>query len=127
MFQDYDDEYQFAETVDDCDQFAPWTQSENNDPHYQYPYVSETSLTLPVTSDVLYFLGSGSMTHGSFEVTADGDGAQDAAVVEVKFYYYHPQVLDHAKVCSLHRKEGDNGVGIFVSVRIVLIRSPHLS
>ena len=116
------------EGVDDCVRFAPWTEIGEDyianrpsaidaatwpyGPHY--PFVAKTSLALPVSSDLLYLVSSGSLSHGHVEISADGESDSDVTV-DVIFLYHNEDVLDDAKVCYLERRQGEKGVGIFVS------------
>ena len=126
------------EGVDDCVRFAPWTEVGNDytavrpsvvaeqdwqyDPHY--PFAAKTSVELPLSSDLLYLVSSGSLSHGHVEITADEDSNKDVATVEVIFLYHREEILEDAKVCYLERRHGEAGVGIFVSLRRSSCRRP---
>lgn len=76
--------------------------------------IAETSLELPVSSDLLYFLSRGSLSNGVIEIL-DGASGTDKVEVKVDLIYHDDFVLDVSKVCLLQPEEGQNGVGIFVS------------
>ncbi|KAJ3531475.1 hypothetical protein NM688_g7570 [Phlebia brevispora] len=112
--------YGTYEDMDDCVRFADWTVKEpgdyfvsNPEQTAHYPYVANTSVDLPVSSDLLYLLSSGALSNGVVEVTADGPSDSDVATVDVKLLYHHSEILEKAHVCLLQREEGKNGVGIF--------------
>lgn len=45
----------------------------------------------------------------------DWDDEGDDVVIDVIAGYHSQQALDRAKVCTISRKDGENGIGIFVS------------
>jgi len=95
-----------------CIEGDNWSQSSPGSS--QYPHSARTVFDLPVSSDALYLLSRGSLAHGSATILDSQEGGENVKV-EVVASYYTRQALDRAKVCSLQRRAGENGVGIFVS------------
>lgn len=100
----------------DCVNRAEWTLHDAQGPPYipHFRRHASTSLSLPRSSSLLYFLSRGSLSHGRIEIDNDGEEA-DKVSVEVGIWYNADDVLDRVDVCTLQRAEGKNGVGIFVS------------
>jgi len=55
------------------------------------------------------------MSAGSVEIVTSPQQDQDVATVEIVVSYFQEDVRDLAKVCRIFRKDGEVGVGIFVS------------
>lgn len=111
------------ELPDECVQVADWTQLEDV-PHFEWSdaqdahghrQAAQASLTLPASSDVLYFMSKGSLSNGVIRIIDDGDDGAKEVKVDITFVYHSDHMLDLAKVCLLHPQDGHNGVGIFVS------------
>lgn len=83
-------------------------------PHNEYHYFAETSLELPVSADLLYFLSQGALSHGHIEITDSEDAESDVVRVDVNFMSRDEDALDIVKVCLLQKEENKHGVGIFV-------------
>ncbi|CAL1712286.1 unnamed protein product [Somion occarium] len=98
----------------DCVNRAEWTLHDAQGPPYipHFRRHASTSLSLPRSSSLLYFLSRGSLSHGRIEIDNDGEEA-DKVSVEVGIWYNADDVLDRVDVCTLQRAEGKNGVGIF--------------
>ena len=75
---------------------------------------ARTSLKLPVSSDLLYFISQGAFSRGLVRVLNDGEDKNDVNVT-VTYFYKTEYLLERSKVCFLQPKEDRNGVGIFVS------------
>ena len=75
---------------------------------------ARTSLKLPVSSDLLYFIGRGTLSHGLVRILDDGEDENDVNVT-VTYLYDAEHLLEKAKVCLLEQEKHHNGVGIFVS------------
>ena len=104
--------------IGDCVRSANWTVTEwNNPPDPGDPlfYVAMTSFELPLTSDVLYMVSNGSLSHGAVTIDANGDPDAEVVTVSVGYMHYHRKLLELADVCLLRRASGEIGVGIFVS------------
>lgn len=80
----------------------------------QYPHSARVVFDLPVSSDALYLFAQGSLAQGNITLLADPQEGGDQVKVEVIVSYYTQTALDRAKLCSLQRKSGENGIGIFV-------------
>jgi len=61
------------------------------------------------------------MSAGSVEIVTSPHQDQDVATVEVVASYFWESVRDQAKVCRILRKDGEIGVGIFVSRMKLLV------
>ena len=73
-----------------------------------------TSLTLPMSADMLSIVTRGSRTRGSLEVSQIADAGSDA-VVDVDVFYRNREDFDEATTCRLHPSNTNNwGLGIFV-------------
>ncbi|THH00171.1 hypothetical protein EW026_g2301 [Hermanssonia centrifuga] len=123
------------EGVNDCVRIAEWDILNGGHPHFphhdldsllgaaqiappdhhheSFTHAARTSLELPLSSDLLYILSRGVLSHGVIQINDHGDSDSDVAVVGVTFLYNSPSVLDVAKVCALGHGEGKHGVGIF--------------
>ena len=100
---------------EDCVAIVEWDvlpKSTYMSPRGVAPYCAETNVTLPVFSDMLYFLGRGPLTKGIIQFASGR--SSDAVNIGITFFYYSPNMLDCAKVCMLQRDEVNNGVGILV-------------
>ena len=80
------------------------------------PYSANTSFELPVSSDLLFLLARGSMSGGTVDIMSSPT-VSNVAKVHVTVKYYREDVRDRAKVCLVKRRDGENGVGIFVGFR----------
>lgn len=84
---------------------------------HEGPTSARTSFKLPVDSDALYVFARGSLASGRITIVdSQPIDASDDVVFSVRVKYYSSWALDRANVCQLARKEGENGVGIFVSI-----------
>ncbi|KAI0087035.1 hypothetical protein BDY19DRAFT_995456 [Irpex rosettiformis] len=103
----------------DCVEVAEWDNADDLDRHDGYEHVVHTSVDLPISSDLLYFLGHGHLTHGIINFVDSNVHDSNTASVDVTFSYsWHDHDHEHdlselLKVCRLHRAEGKDGVGIF--------------
>jgi hypothetical protein len=79
----------------------------------KYPHAARAVFDLPISSDTLYLLAQGSLAHGSATILDSQEGGENVKV-EVVARSYTLEALSRAKVCSLQRRSGENGVGIFV-------------
>lgn len=79
------------------------------------PRSRSVQFTIPSSSELIYFLSRGEYGFGSlkFELS-DKDG--DEIEVDVNMKYYKEEILEHSRVCSLEREDGERGIGFFVSV-----------
>lgn len=104
----------------DCVDIAEWRdrELEGQPGDSNYRHAAFTSLELPVSSDLLYFISRGRLSYGLLEVIESEDTNSENVQVNVTFLYQTPQALDHAKVCRLERDVGKNGVGIFVRTSV---------
>ncbi|KAE9399742.1 hypothetical protein BT96DRAFT_1101491 [Gymnopus androsaceus JB14] len=85
----------------------------------------QTSLSLPLCSDTLFFLSRGAISKGSMRIESSPNLADaDTARVDVKMTYVDPRqgnhsdVLDQTTVCLVKRKGGKGkqmGVGLFLA------------
>lgn len=100
----------------DCVDHAHWTTEENDRSggHRQFHYVSHTSFDLSRFSDLLYVVGRGSLAHGSFILSDDGEPGSDDVGVEIDVWHNREDVLEKIDVCTLQPEEDKIGVGIFV-------------
>jgi hypothetical protein len=96
---------------------ADWAPTDPAGPS-PYPHSARVYFELPVSSDALFLLARGSLAHGSVSILADSNDGGDKVKAEVVISYFTQEARDRAKVCSLQRTPGSNGVGIFVSSRI---------
>lgn len=78
------------------------------------PFSAETTVTLPVFSDMLYFVTRGPFTKGAIRFSSGG--TSDCVNIKTTFYYYSATMIEYAKVCILQRDEVNNGIGILVSL-----------
>ncbi|GJE88415.1 hypothetical protein PsYK624_044980 [Phanerochaete sordida] len=82
-------------------------------PHHPHEhYAARTSVKLPLTSDLLYFIGRGTLSHGLVRILDDGDSENEVNVT-VTFAYGEERLLEEAKVCLLEQEGNQHGVGIF--------------
>lgn len=104
---------------EDCVAIAEWDvlpRAAYMSPRGVAPYSAETTVTLPVFSDMLYFLTRGPFTKGAIRFSSGG--TSDSVNIKTTFYYYSANMIEYAKVCILQRDEVNNGIGILV--RLVL-------
>ena len=72
-------------------------------------------------SDVLYLFARGQQLTGNVMIIQDESlHRPDAVLVDVAAYYHTPDWLHVVQICSLERAKGEQGVGIFVSITILL-------
>ena len=102
-----------------CVRGSDWLQNSPSESS-QYPQAAHADFYLPASSDALYFLARGSLANGSAKIV-DSEEDEDRVKVEVVVSYYTQEALDRVKVCSLQRKPGENGVGIFVSGSVNIV------
>lgn len=100
----------------DCVNVAQWKELDGSPGDNHYSYRAYTSLELPVSSDLLYFISRGSLSVGTIDFLESEEPDSDSVKVDVTFLYQTPKALEHAKVCQLERESGKNGVGIFVRI-----------
>lgn len=103
----------------DCKEVLDWTILDHFPHHIMDDvelghdrYAARTSVKLPVSSDLLYFISRGSLSHGAVRIIDDGEDSSDVNV-SVTFVYDAEFLLDRAKVCLLQQEHDKNGVGIF--------------
>lgn len=84
--------------------------------------VSHASFDLPISAAYTLIVGRGYLTHGSLEISDDGEVGSDKMVVEIKAMYDLPGLLDNFNICAIKRMRGGQGpgrdvqgVGIFTS------------
>ena len=80
-----------------------------------YGFHSRTSLTLPMSADLLSVITQGARTHGSLEISQTADVGPDA-VVEVDVFYHDQRDFEQATVCRMHPLQSEWGLGIFVRI-----------
>ena len=80
-----------------------------------YGFHSRTSLTLPMSADLLSVITQGARTHGSLEISQTADVGPDA-VVEVDVFYRDQRDFEQATVCRMHPLQSEWGLGIFVRI-----------
>ncbi|TFK50921.1 hypothetical protein OE88DRAFT_1747839 [Heliocybe sulcata] len=111
---------QSVEQGDGCSTGAQWRSSgvraNGANGSYAYPKSVATAFSLPVSSEVLYFVAHGSQLSGSLDVVDDGY-EEGVVQVDVTVFYYDDSALDRASVCKLSREGGQNGVGFFTPSR----------
>ena len=108
----------------DCTEVAQWDHVDAQTYHNGYEHAVRTSVDLPVSSDLLYFVSHGFLSNGIVKFVDSGAKDSLNATVDVKFFYDHVHDHDHdlpdlLKVCRLQRARGKNGVGIFVSLNLI--------
>lgn len=99
-----------------CIQGAGWTPVDDNSDDFPSMHLAKFDFELPFSSSkLLFFLSTGSLSHGSINVIEkEGDGAeQDTVDVSILVGFRSREALSRATVCSLEREEGQNGIGIF--------------
>ncbi|OBZ69747.1 hypothetical protein A0H81_10112 [Grifola frondosa] len=115
-------------TPDNCVRHANWSMDSDTHPlswhPYGYSHVAQTSFELPVSSDLLYLIARGALSHGSIDISDSGETGSDVVQVYISAFYYHESALNRAKVCLLQPEEGKNGIGIFYQTPLYL--RPHL-
>ena len=102
---------------EDCLETGSWRGLSLKDERYQHSPLlraAATSVTLPLTSDLLYFLSQGDHNAGTIEIVEGGEKGSKEVRVDVQMYYSSQEVLQTAKVCRMQAARGKNGVGIFV-------------
>ena len=73
-------------------------------------------MDLPLPAETLLLLSRGSNSAGTVDIVTSSEQDQDVVTVEVVVSYFKEDVRDDAKVCRVQRRDGEIGVGIFVSV-----------
>ncbi|EPQ55234.1 hypothetical protein GLOTRDRAFT_61143 [Gloeophyllum trabeum ATCC 11539] len=91
---------------------AGWYDSASVNATGSYPRSVATSLELPLSSDLLYFVARGAQMSGNLDVLDDGKN-RGVVKVDVVIYYREQSALDRTSVCKLKRGDGENGVGFF--------------
>ena len=104
----------------DCIEVVEWDHVDVPGGYEGYSHVARASVDLPISSDLLYFLGRGVLSHGVIRFVDAGEQDADVASVDVAFLYDENRLSDLLKVCRLHKSDSKNGVGIFVSIRYEL-------
>lgn len=100
----------------ECAEQAQWThhdEDHHGHPHFphRYHHFATSSFELPQTSDLLYFIGRGALSHGVVLFSNEGNG--DKVGVEVHVGYEHDETFEETTVCRLQKGDNDYGVGIF--------------
>ena len=80
-----------------------------------FPFSSETSFELPVTSESLFLISRGHLSSGTIDLVTDKRLAPGSVSVHVVANYFREDIRNLTKVCWLERGKGESGVGIFVS------------
>ncbi|KAF9018936.1 hypothetical protein BDZ89DRAFT_1021123, partial [Hymenopellis radicata] len=80
--------------------------------NHSYPYYSQRSFDLPLSSDLMFLLARGSLSSGIVKIVSS-PVVTDAVRVDIAVQYHYPAVLDHTKVCLMRRAEHEIGVGFF--------------
>ena len=80
-----------------------------------FPFSSETTFELPVTSETLFLISRGHLSSGTVDLVTSRKQARNSVSVHVVANYFRADIRDLTKVCLLERGKGENGVGIFVS------------
>ncbi|PPQ85832.1 hypothetical protein CVT25_003463 [Psilocybe cyanescens] len=75
-----------------------------------------TSFTLPISSDVLFFVSRGQNLGGSLEVVTSPNQAAQSATVNVQVTSSSEDALQQTMACLLTRNANQNGVGIFTPI-----------
>lgn len=101
----------------ECDSAAKWSDPEEIDHphHFELRFSSDTSFTLPRTSESLLFLAQGSYSYGVIEFTEDDTDSLTSSQIGVyiNVRYDNEEALEQAAVCTIVREAGD-GIGFFV-------------
>ncbi|KAJ7750100.1 hypothetical protein DFH07DRAFT_550660 [Mycena maculata] len=77
-----------------------------------FPYSAGITLDVPLPDETLLFLSQGSLSAGNLRITTSSE-ISGIARVHITVHYYRENVRDSAKICSIDRKSGERGVGIF--------------
>lgn len=111
LFDDYPDA--------DCASMAQWSDPEELHRHGEPRFSSDTSFTLPKSSESLLFLAQGSYSFGAIQFIEDESNslASSEIGVYINVQYWNDEALEQADVCTLDRDVG-HGIGIFVSREI---------
>lgn len=80
-----------------------------------FPFSSETTFELPVTSENLFLISRGHLSSGTVDLITSRKQAPNSVSVHIVANYFREDIRDLTKVCWLDRGKGENGVGIFVS------------
>ncbi|TBU46675.1 hypothetical protein BD309DRAFT_596842 [Dichomitus squalens] len=99
-----------ASSPDQCSTKVVW--EEASDVPHGYRFHLRSSVTLPVSADVLSVVAEGARFHGSLEVSQTANAGSDA-IVEIDLFYHHEEDLDETTVCRLHPADNEWGLGIF--------------
>ncbi|KAI0087034.1 hypothetical protein BDY19DRAFT_907895 [Irpex rosettiformis] len=97
----------------DCIEVLDWDHADVPGGYEGYSHVSRASIDLPISSDLLYFLGRGTLSHGVVRFVDSGATGASVANVNVTFLYDGYRLSDSLKICRLHKEGSKNGVGIF--------------
>ena len=95
----------------DCVEVVAWDQAASSG---DYSHVAQASVDLPVSSDLLYLVSHGYLSHGTVQFVATDSQDSHVASIDVTYHYDNDELSDVLKVCRLHRAVEKNGVGIFV-------------
>ncbi|KAM5544964.1 hypothetical protein V8D89_001075, partial [Ganoderma adspersum] len=71
-----------------------------------------TSMTFPLTANILSIITEGTRAHGSLEVSQTADAGSDA-IVEIDVFYLDQLDFGETTVCRLHPANDEWGLGIF--------------
>jgi len=107
--------FSFDPSPRDCISTANWTTfpTDEGNPQLVLSVTSHTSFDLPISAANTLVAGRGYLTHGSLQISDDGEVGSDKMVVEIKAMYDQPGLLDDFTVCAIKRKGDTQGVGIF--------------
>ncbi|KIM49587.1 hypothetical protein M413DRAFT_438772 [Hebeloma cylindrosporum] len=78
-----------------------------------FPFSSETTFELPVTSESLFLISRGHLSSGTVDLVTSRTQAPHSVSVHVVSNYFREDIRDLTKVCWLERGVRENGVGIF--------------
>lgn len=77
------------------------------------PYTSNLSFTIPLDSELLYFLSHGSFSYGDVKVNTFEDAGDDVRV-DINVEYWSKAALERATICVLENREHTkSGLGVF--------------
>ncbi|KAJ6600695.1 hypothetical protein B0H10DRAFT_696271 [Mycena sp. CBHHK59/15] len=111
--------------IDHC---AEWSDSVTSES--EFPYSSDVSFELPVSSETLFLISREAMRRGSIFSTGrvnyvQSDDASESVMVDIRAFYWTEEHLNAAKACLLKRDGNENGVGIFTKWEADTPREKH--
>ncbi len=83
---------------------------------YAGQYQANTSVTLPLNAEELYFVAEGAQMSGHFEVSRTGTTGSDDVLVNIQAVYRREQALEELTTNHLHSEDEKHGIRISVSV-----------